>query len=56
MADAVTRHSPLAGAVVFTVLLMFGVNAAFVQPDDLSDLGGSRYIYAILMDRRIAGG
>ena len=26
------------------------------DPDDLSDLNGSRYIYAILTDRRIAGG
>lgn len=25
-------------------------------PDDISDLGGARYIYAILTDRRIAGG
>ena len=25
-------------------------------PDDLGDLSGSRYIYAILTDRRIAGG
>ena len=25
-------------------------------PDDLSDLSGSRYIYAILTDRRIVGG
>ena len=25
-------------------------------PDDISDLHGSRYIYAILTDRRIAGG
>jgi hypothetical protein len=25
-------------------------------PDDLSDLNGPRYIYAILTDRRIAGG
>lgn len=24
-------------------------------PDEISDLDGSRYIYAILMDRRIAG-
>jgi hypothetical protein len=26
------------------------------SPDDLRDLNGSRYIYAILADRRIAGG
>jgi hypothetical protein len=25
-------------------------------PDDLSDLSGSRYIYAIVTDRRIVGG
>ena len=25
-------------------------------PDDIGDLDGSRYMYAILMDRRIAGG
>ena len=25
-------------------------------PDDLSDLAGSRYIYAIVTDRRIVGG
>jgi hypothetical protein len=25
-------------------------------PDDIRDLSGSRYIYAILTDRRIAGG